>query len=43
MDFVVIVSNVGLNSFIEFKPIFCRVQIDIIVLDGFPKPFDPDI
>ena len=43
MRFVVIVGNVVLNSFIKFKTVICRVQKDIIVLDGFPEPLNPDI
>src|ERR1700710_1484711 len=43
MRFVVIVGDVVLNSFIKFKTIISRVEIHIVVLDGFPEPFDPDI
>jgi len=43
MRFLVIVGYVVLNAFIEFKTILCRVQVDIIILDGFPEPLDPDI
>jgi hypothetical protein len=43
MRFIVIVGDMVLNSFIEFKTIIGRVQVDEVVLDGFPEPFDPDI
>src|SRR6185312_8338923 len=43
MGLVIVVGYVGLNSFIKFKPIICRTQKDIIVLQGLPEPFDPYI
>ena len=43
MRFVIVVGDMVLNSFIEFKTIIRRIQIDVIVFDRFPEPFDPDI
>ena len=43
MRFIVIVGNVVLNAFIQFKTIICRVQKDIIVFDGLPESLDPHI
>ena len=38
-----IVGDVVLNSPIEFKTIISRVEIDVIILQGLPEPFYPDI
>lgn len=40
---MVIVADVVLNSFKKFRTIIGGMQVDVIVLDGFPEPLDPHI
>jgi hypothetical protein len=36
-------ADVVLNAFIQFKIIICVIQINVMVLQKPPEPFDPDI
>ena len=41
--FVVIVLYEGVNTLAQFLHTLCRIQIDILLLDGAPKSLYPDI
>ena len=43
MRFIVIVGDVVLNSFLEFKTIICQIQINIIVFKILSELFDWDV
>ena len=43
MDFVVVVANVFLNAFIQFKTIIGWIEVNVIVFQRSPEPFDPYI
>ena len=40
---VVIVADVVLNAFIHFKTIIGGIQVNVIVFQKPPEPFEPDI
>jgi len=43
VDFVIVIGHVVLDALVKLKTVFSRVQVDVIVLDGFPESFNPDI
>jgi hypothetical protein len=43
MYLVVIVADVVLNAFIQFKTIIGGIQVNVIVFQRPPETFDPDI
>jgi hypothetical protein len=43
VNLVVIVADVVLNAFIQFKTIIGGIQVNLIVFQRPPEPFDPDI
>jgi hypothetical protein len=40
---VIILADVVLNASIQLKIIICVIQINVMVLQKPPEPFDPDI
>jgi hypothetical protein len=43
VDFIVIVADMVLNAFIQFKTIISGIQVNVIVFKRLPEKFDPDI
>ena len=43
MFFVVVVIDIIIHIVIKFKTCFCWMKSEVVVFDGFPKAFYPDV